>query len=340
MTTRDARGDLLNLILGFQVSQAIHVAATLGLADHLASCPRTSGELAAATGTHPPTLYRLMRALAAAGIFHETEDRRFELTAVGQLLRTDAAGTQAPIAQLVGRTSYWQAWGNLLHAVRSGDTAFNHVHSTGVWEHRANNPEEAGIFDRAMASLTGGFGAAVVAACDFSRFANVVDVGGGNGTFLADILAAHPHVQATLFDQPHVIARATASLASLGLSRRCQTIAGDFFLSVPEGGDAYLLKSVLHDWDDAASIDILRACRRAMKPDSRLLVFEHVVGPPNSGPRGKFADLNMLVITGGRERSREEFESLFGQAGFRLISVTPTSAPLCIVEGIPDNLST
>jgi hypothetical protein len=337
MTTRDARSDLLHLILGFQVSQAIHVVATLGLADHLASGPRTSGELAAATGTHPPTLYRLMRALASAGIFHETEDRQFELTAIGQLLRSDVSGTQAPIAQMVGRTSYWQAWGNLLHTVRSGDTAFEHVHGTGVWEHRANDPEEADVFDRAMASFTDLSATAIVEMCDFGRFATIVDVGGGDGTFLARILAVHPRVQATLFDQPHAIARAAASFASLGLSSRCQTIAGSFFVGVPEGGDAYLLKNILHDWDDAAAIDILRACRRAMKPDSRLLVFEYVVGPPNTGPRGKFADLNMLVITGGLERSREEFELLFGRAGFRLNSVTPTGTPLCVIEGVPQN---
>jgi hypothetical protein len=172
--------------------------------------------------------------------------------------------------------------------------------------------------------------------CDFSRFAHIVDVGGGDGTFLANILTAHSRTRATLFDQPQTIARAQSSLASLGLSTRCQTIGGDFFVSVPEGGDAYLLKWILHDWDDTASVDILRACRRAMKPDGALIVFERLIGPPNTASEGKFADLNMLVINGGRERTRDEFAALFGQAGFRLISMTPTPTALCVIEGVPE----
>jgi O-methyltransferase domain/Dimerisation domain len=334
MTTHNVSADLSKLLMGFRVSQAIHVAAALGLADLLASGPKTSGELAEATNTHPLALYRLIRALASAGIFRERDHRRFELTAVGELLRSDAAGTQAPMAQLVGRPSYWQAWGDLLHAVRSGETAFNHVHGSDVWEYRASHAQEGEVFDRAMAAHTDRFAAAFTEACDFDRFASVVDVGGGDGTFLARILMAHPRVYGTLLDQPQVIARAAASFESLGLSSRCRAVGGDFFVSVPEGGDAYLLKSILHDWDDVASIEILRACRDAMKPTSRLLVVEHVIGPPNTGPEGKFADLHMLVLTGGRERTRDEFAALFDQSGFRLISVTPTSTPLSVIEGV------
>jgi hypothetical protein len=178
--------------------------------------------------------------------------------------------------------------------------------------------------------------AAVAAVCDFDRFASVVDVGGGDGTFLARIVTAHPRIHATLLDQPHVIARAAASFESLGLSSRCRAVGGNFFVSVPEGGDAYLLKSILHDWDDKASADILRICRQAMKPTSRLLVVEHVIGPPNTGPEGKFADLHMLVINGGRERTRDEFAALFDQAGFHLVSVTPTATPLSVIEGLPE----
>jgi len=335
MTTHDVGAGLRELIQGFQVSQAIHVAATLGLADHLASGARTSDDLAAATGMHASALYRLMRALASAGILHEHAHRRFRLTPVGELLRSDVPATQAPMAQLFCRESHWQAWGDLLYAVRTGNTAFDHVHSRGVWEHRAQHPAEGEVFDRAMAARTEQIAEAALAACDFSRFAHIVDVGGGDGTLLAKILTAHPQARGTLFDQPQTIARAQSSLASLGLSRRCQTIGGNFFASVPEGGDAYLLKWILHDWDDTASVDILRACRRSMKPDGALIVFERLIGRPNTDSESKFADMNMLVMNGGRERTRDEFTDLFEQSGFRLVSVTPTSTSLCVIEGVP-----
>jgi hypothetical protein len=301
----------------------------------LTSGPKTSGELAEATDTHPLALYRLMRALSSAGIFRELDHRRFELTPVGELLRSDVAGTHAPMAQLVGRPGYWQAWGDLLYTVHTGNTAFDHVHGRGVWEHRAQHPAEGEVFDRAMAARTEQFAEAALAACDFSRFAHIVDVGGGDGTFLANILTAHSRTRGTVFDQPQTIARAQSSLASLGLSTRCQTIGGDFFVTVPEGGDAYLLKWILHDWDDTASVDILRACRRAMKPGGALIVFERLIGPPNTDTGSKFADMNMLVMNGGRERTRDEFTYLFDQSGFRLVSVTPTSTSLCIIEGAP-----
>jgi O-methyltransferase domain/Dimerisation domain len=337
MTMHDASADLSKLLMGFRVSQAIHVAATLGLADLLASGPKTSSELAEATDTHPLTLYRLMRALSSAGLFRERGHRRFELTPVGELLRCDVAGTHAPMAQLVGRPSYWQAWGDLLYAVCTGRTAFDHVHCRGVWEHRAQHPAEGEVFDRAMAARTEQFAEAALAACDFSRFAHVIDIGGGDGTLLAKILTAHSRTRGTLFDQPQTIARAQSSLASLGLLTRCQAVSGNFFVSVPEGGDAYLLKWILHDWDDTASVDILRACRRAMKPDGALIVFEHLIGPPNTASEGKFADLHMLVMNGGRERTRDELGTLFGQAGFRLVSVTPTVTPLSVIEGVAEN---
>ena len=336
MTTHDVSADLSRLLMGFRLSQAIHVAAALGLADLLLSGPKTSGELAEATNAHPLALYRLMRALSSAGVFRELDHRRFELTPVGESLRSDVAGTLAPMAQLIGGPSYWQAWGDLLHAVRSGETAFNHVHGADVWEYRASHVQEGEVFDRAMAASTEQFADAALAARDFSQFAHVVDVGGGDGTLLAKILTAHPRTRGTLFDQPQTIARAQLSLASLGLSTRCQAVGGNFFAGVPEGGDAYVLKWILHDWDDTASVEILRACRRAMKPDGTLIVFERLIEPPNTGSEGKFGDLNMLVMNGGRERTRDEFAGLFGQSGFRLVSVTPTSTPLFLIEGLPE----
>jgi hypothetical protein len=338
MSAQDARANLLRLINGFQASQAIHVAATLGLADLLGRGPRTASELAAQSGTHPAALYRLMRALAAIGVFKEDDDQRFALTAVGEFLRNEIAGTHAPMAQLVGRPNFWQAWGDLLYAVRSGATAFDHVHGSGVWEYRAKCPEEARIFDRAMAAGTERFAEAVVDVCDFGRFRHVVDIGGGDGVFLAKVLAAFPHLRGTLFDQPHVAARAASSLETYGFEGRCRAVGGNFFVGVPEGADAYLLKWILHDWDDTASIGILQSCRRAMRPTGMLLVVEHVIGPPNTSPDGTFMDLTMMVLTGGRERTREEFAALFAEAGFRLVSVTPTATPLSVIEGTPTTM--
>jgi hypothetical protein len=334
-----ATAELMQLILGYQMSQAIHVAASLGLADLLSAGPRTGAELAAATGTHPGALYRLMRALAAAGVFFEDARHAFSLTPVGEQLKCDAAGSCAPMAELMGRASTWQAWGDLAYAVRTGNTAFDHVHGQGVWEHRARHPEEEEAFDRAMSARTEQFERAVLAVCDFGRFAHIVDVGGGDGTLLTRILVAHPGVRATLFDQPRTAARAEISLASLGLSARTQAIGGNFFVGVPEGGDAYLLKYILHDWDDTAAVDILRSCRRAMRPDAALIVLERVIGPPNAAAHGKLMDLHMLVMTGGRERTRDEFAALFHQAGFKLASVTPTASPLAVIEGVPEEAS-
>jgi O-methyltransferase domain/Dimerisation domain len=332
-TTHDAGSALIRLINGFQATQAIHVVATLRLADHLRSVPMTIKELSTATRTHSVALYRLMRALAAIGVFQEDEDGRFAMTALSELLRSDVPGTYAPMAELVGRPYYWQAWGNLLHTVCTGGVAFNHVHGTGIWDYRANRPLETRIFDQAMAAGTERSAKNIIRVCNFARFQHVVDVGGGDGMFLAKTLVAFPRIHGTLFDQPHVTAKAATTLESFGVASRCQVHGGDFFLSVPAGADAYLLKWILHDWDDKASIDILRSCHRAMKPASRLLVVEHVIGPPNAAPEGKFLDLTMMVNTGGRERTREEFAALFADAGFRMVSVTPTTGPLSLIEG-------
>jgi O-methyltransferase domain/Dimerisation domain len=329
----DARASLLRLINGFQCSQAVHVAASLGLPDLLASGAATADQLAARTRTHAPSLHRLLRALAAVGVLHEERSHRFSLTPIGEFLRSDVAGTHASMALMIGQSSHWRAWGELLHAVRTGTTAFDHVHGSNVWTYREKHPGEARIFDQAMAAGTERFAEAVIDVRDFSNFQTVIDVGGGDGIFIAKILAVHPGVRGILFDQPHVAMQAATLLERLGLSARCQALGGNFFEHVPEGGDAYLLKWILHDWDDTASIDILRSCRRSMKSSSRLFVVEHVIGTPNTSADGKFMDLNMMVMTGGRERTHDEFAALFVQAGFRVVSVTPTVTPLSLIEG-------
>ncbi|HXG76249.1 MAG TPA: methyltransferase [Gaiellaceae bacterium] len=316
---------LRKLVNGYQASQAIHVAATLGIADLLAEGPRTSDDLAAETGAHPDALYRLLRALAGVGIFREEEDRRFALTDLGAPLRSDAPDSIADWARFVGRRYYRDAWSSLLDSVRTGENAFRLTHGVGVWEYRAMRPEESEIFDRAMAANSRRDIQAVLAAFDLSRFQTLADVGGGNGALLRAALERYEHLRGILFDQPHVV-------AGVDLGDRCHVVAGDFFEEVPGGADAYLLKSILHDWEDEESIAILRNVRRA---GGVLLVVERVVGPPNEGPEAKLSDLNMLVAPGGRERTEAEYAALFEAGGFRLVGVTPTESGADVLEGAP-----
>ncbi len=328
------RAALLGLVNGYQVSQAIHVAATLGIADLLKSGPRSSDDLAEATGTHPRSLYRLLRALAGAGVFREDADRRFALTPLGDCLRSDAAEPIGPWAVYIGQPEHQRAWGHLLHSVRTGEDAFRHVHGMNVWEYRARSPEAGAIFDRAMTGLSRGVTQAVLRAYDFAQFASVVDVGGGQGALLAAILAKHPSVRGVLFDQPQVVAGAEQVLRAAGVAGRCQVVGGDFFDTVPDGGDAYVLKSILHDWEDEQATAILRTCRRAIGSRGKLLVIEREISPPNEGAMTKFVDLLMLVGAGGRERTREEWAALFAAGGFRLVGVTPAET-WSILEGVP-----
>jgi hypothetical protein len=327
-----ARAELLRLIHGFQASQAIHVAATLGLAGLL---PASAAELARATGTHLDALYRLMRVLVAIGILEEGEDSRYSLSALGQFLRPEVPGTCAAIAEMIGRPNFWGAWGDLLHTVRTGETAFDHLHGCGVWEYRCGHPEDAGIFDRAMASGTEQFARSVLEVCDFGRFRHVVDVGGGDGMFLATILGKYPETRGTLFDRPEVIARASESVEGKALAGRICLAGGDFFRGVPVGGDAYLLKWILHDWSDVDAIEILKSCRRAMSSAAKLLVAEYVIGPGNGSPESELMDLMMMVMNGGRERTCGEFERIFVAAGFMLTSVTATPTSLRVFEAVP-----
>jgi hypothetical protein len=325
--------ELRRLANGFQVTQAIHVAATLEIADLLADGPRSSDGLAAATGSDPDALYRLLRALAAVGVFREEEDRRFAQTELSEGLRSDAPDGIAGWAAFVGRPSYWQAWGNLLHSVRTGENAFRHVHGTDVWSYRAERPEENAVFNRAMQALTRSSNQALVEAYDFGRFGTIVDVGGGNGTLLALLLARYPSLEGVLFDQPHVVAGAGEALGAAGVADRCRVVAGSFFDGIPAGADAYVLKAIIHDWQDEESVAILRRCREVVPDSGALLVIERVLGPPNADAAAKLSDLNMLVAAGGRERNLDEFESLFAATGFRLAGATPTGSGLSVIEG-------
>ena len=328
-----AYASVMRLVNGYQISQALHVAASLGIADLLASGARTNDELAAATGTHAEALYRVLRTLAAASVFHEAPGRGFSLAPMGECLRTDAAEPAGPWAAFVGRPYIWAAWSHLMHSVRTGETAFSSVHGEGVWAYRAAHPEEGAIFDAAMTALSKDVAAGVIAAYDFTPFSRAVDVGGGRGALVGGVLAAHPALHGVVFDQPHVVAQAKSELEALGVADRCEAVGGSFFDEVPSG-DLILLKAVLHDWDDAHAQTILRTCRRAIAPGGTLLVIERVLPPPNEGLEAKSADLNMLVGPGGRERTAEEFAALLASAGFALARVMPTRTRMAIVEGL------
>ena len=307
---------LLRLINGYQVSQAIHVAAALGIADQLADGSRAVGDLAFATATHADALQRLLRALAAVELLHEESDGTFGLTPLGEALR----GPAGSWAAFIGRSPHWTAWGQLLHSVRTGENAFRTLHGVDVWEYRAQHPEEAASFDAAMTGLSRRVNAAVAAAHDFGRYRLIIDVGGGHGALLAGILARHPGVRGVLFDQPAVVAGANHD--------GFEVAGGSFFESVPTGGDAYLLKSVLHDWEDQPAIEILRTCRRAARAGTALIVIERTL----ADPAAKLADLNMLVGPGGRERAAEEYAALLAAARYELVSEMPTAAGVSVFE--------
>jgi hypothetical protein len=327
------RETLWRMTNAYQASEAIHVAATLGIADLLGDGPRSAEDLAGATGTHAPTLRRVLRALASVGVFAEGEGR-FHQTPLSEYLRTDAPGSVRAWAAQIGRPYHWNSWGHLLHSVETGEPAFKELYGTTPWEYRAANPEDDAVFNAAMSSPSTTVGEAVVRSYDFSGIGTLVDVGGGEGALLAGILAANPTLRGILFDQPRVVEGA-GLLERAGVAERCEVVGGSFFEAVPAGADAYLLKSVIHDWDDAEAGRILLKCREAMADGGRLLVVEPIIGPPNEPDPAKFSDLNMLVMLGGRERTAEDFERLYAAAGFELSGIVRTGSPFAIIEGAP-----
>jgi hypothetical protein len=316
------------MVNGYQVSHALSVAASLRLSDLLADGPATAAELAAATDTHEPTLVRLLRALAAVGVYERQDDGRFALTELGATLRCDVPGSVAGWAEMIGRPYHAQAWAGLSGSVRTGDNAFVQVHGTSSWAYRNAHPEELALFDRAMVSLTSAVTEGVAAAYDFGRFAVVVDVGGGHGGLLAAILARHPTVRGVLFDQPDVV-------AGVESTPRCAVVGGDFFADVPTGGDAYLLKAVIHDWPDDEAVTILRSCRRSMPDGATLLLVEQLLDLAPDPVRTAFSDLNMLVGPGGRERELADYGSLLTAAGFSLGRAVPTGTDVFVIEAFP-----
>jgi O-methyltransferase domain len=325
---------LLQQALGFWVSQAICVVARLGIADLLKDGPLATETLAVAAGVHAPSLYRVLRTLASVGIFAEGADGRFDLTPRAAPLRRDAPDSIRPYILLVGEAWYSGPAEHLLHSVQTGRPAFERVHGADFFTFLARDPAAAAVFDAAMTSRSTQENAALAAACDCSGLGTLIDVGGGHGSLLAAILRATPGLRGVLFDRPQVVAEARHQLEAAGLGGRCEMVAGDFFVSVPAGGDAYMLKRVLHDWDDERAGAILRNCHRAMPAHGRLLVIELVLPPGNAPSLGKLFDLLMLVDLGGRERTEADYRTLLAGAGFELTAVTPTPSLVSVVEGV------
>lgn len=326
--------ELATIARAYQRSRALTVAADLAIADRLIDGPKSAEDLAVETGTHPPTLYRVLRALASIGVFHELDDRKFALNDVAEFLRSDHPLSVAPLARMLGADYEWKAWGELHHSVRTGDNAAVHALGMDVWEHRRLHPEDNEVFDAAMRTLTRS-SADEVRAYDFGQHRVIADIGGGTGALLAAILEAHPELRGIVFDQPQVVANVAPVLEDARVADRVEIVGGNFFDKVPDGADAYILRRILHDWVDDKCVEILRCIRSAMTNEATLLVIEGVVGRPNEDPVIKFLDLMMLVSAGGRERTETEWRALLSESGFRLEQVLPATANSHLLAALP-----
>lgn len=326
---------MFTLITGRWVSHLIYVAAKLELADLLKEGPRTVEELATAAEVQASALYRVLRALASVGIFAETKDKRFKLTPLAATLQKGVPGSMHATALYLSFRSLEDAWAQLLHGVKTGEVPFLKAHGVSGFEYLEKHPDERRVFGEGMTSVSFTESPAIVAAYKFSGIRTLVDVGGGHGSLLSTILKANPKLNGVLFDQPSVTTRARQDrhVTAKSIAERCTLESGDFFEAVPKGGDAYIMKRVLHDWDDERCAKILANCCSAMSERGRVLVVDSVIPPGNNPDRGKLIDIQMLVI-GGRERTKEEFAALFRKAGLKLTRVVSTKCPLSIVEGV------
>jgi O-methyltransferase len=330
---------LRQLAFVMRASRALAVVAQLGIADLLARGLRTSSELAAAAGVDASSLRRLLRALVAHGVFEEEAPDRFVLNPPAELLRHDVPGSQRAGVLFTAGDLRWKLWSDLAESIRTGEAASERAFGKNIFESHAENADESALFNQAMASFSAALSPPLIAAYDFSKFHTIVDVGGGTGRFLADILVANPGVSGVLFDLPNVLTTAPLLLEASGVAGRCELVPGSFFESVPAGGDAYVMKVVIHDWDDARAVSILANCRKAMDRVGSLLIVDRVM--PEKAESGRAAesyllDLEMLVLTpGGRERTEAEFRSMLASAGFALKQIVPTAAPVSIIEASP-----
>jgi len=332
---RAAAAALLPMIWGLHISRAVYLAAELGVADLLAEGPRTAATLAEVTRTDEPSLYRVLRLLAALGVLTEPEPRSFGLTMVGDRLRSDVPASMRNWAMLADTVGF-RAHEPIVEATRTGRTGTEIAYGTTTMELVRADARRAARFDAAMSERTAAFAPRLAGAYGFTGMRVIADVGGGQGTLLAAILRRHQHLRGILFDVPRVARRAAGTLRDAGVADRCEVVAGDFFAGVPEGADGYILANVLHDWNDDDAARILRACRDAMGPGGRVLIAERLIpADPHDAVPVLLSDLNMLLLSGGQERTSAEYGALLGAAGLRTGQVQTVAAPYGVIEGVP-----
>ncbi|WP_185442725.1 methyltransferase [Kribbella qitaiheensis] len=325
-----ARDELQAMVTGFRLSAALSVAAELAISDLLSDGPRTIDDLATELKVDGDSLLRLLRALSAVGVYAEF-DGSYTNTSLGEGLRSDVPASLRPLARLSQDPTVWAAWGHLLHSVRTGENAFKALQGVDVWEHREAHPEQNQIFNDNMAALSSAVAGGVAAAYDFGELSTVVDVGGGQGALLAAVLAKNPQLAGIVFDQEHVVGHTAPIGSSDSVAERWSFASGNFFDSVP-AADAYLLKSILHDWPDEECVTILRACRKSLAPGGVVLVVEGLLGLPGHEAEAAFSDLNMMTLPGGRERTEPQYAALFAAADLELTRVIHTRTRLSILE--------
>jgi hypothetical protein len=327
---------LMGYLQGEWIAHSVQMAAILDLAGLVKDGPKHVEDLARSTNTHAPSLYRLLRALTSVDIFVEVEPNHFAQTTLSETLRFDMPGSVGPIAKMYGQEWQLKAWEHLEHSIRTGKAAVDHVYNLDIWKYLSTHPAQGQLFDQALTGLSEIYNSTLAESYDFSTFATLVDIGGGQGTFLTMILDRYPLLQGVLFDLPAVIENARTQIKP-EVRDRLHMVAGSVFTAAPEGGDAYLMKAVLHDWTDEDCIRILRNCRQAMKPTGKLLLFEPLLRP-GGGAEGvayEFLDLLMLINSAGRERTAAEFADIFEASGLELTSIIPTKAGMSILEGVP-----
>jgi hypothetical protein len=312
----------------------VNVIARLSIADHVAAEPAGIGDLARTTRTNEDALYRVMRAASSCGVFKELEGRRFVHTPISEFLRSDHPQSLRPFVVFFPDPLHYRSYANLMHSVKTGETTGKVTVGKELFEYLKDHPEESAIFNAAMVNLTHMFVPAILEAYDFEGTQTLVDVGGGHGSVLATIIRRYPNMKGILYDLDHVIRGAEPYLKSAGVFERCRTIAGNFFDSVPSGGDTYIMKNIIHDWDDERALTILRNIRSALPDRGKLLLLEIVLAP-GGDPLGSLADIEMMALPGGRERTVEEYRQLLSRAGLRLTRIVPTKSPQSVIEAVP-----
>lgn len=325
---------LMQMLFGFAPARAIGIAAELRIADLLTDGSKTAEELALKTNSHTRSLYRLLRACASVGVFSEDADNRFSLSPMAEFLRSDNPESLRAFAEMLSHGEQFQTWAALDYSVQTGTPAFDKVHGMPIFEYYPSHPKSGQIFNDAMTSLSLGSSMAVIQAYDFSGITKLVDIGGGHGFLLASILEKYQGIKGILFDTTSIVEEARELLEKHGVSNRCETVGGNFFESTPTGGDAYIMKHIIHDWNDEECVTILKNCRNGITKGGKLLVIEMVVPNGNEPSLSKLLDLQMLAVLPGCERTEAEYNKLFNEAGFKLTKIVPTMSPYSVIEGV------